>query len=163
MIGKTWSLRLRNVTKVLNSAKFSKISSIWYYDGIQVDGFYNLTDFLETPQYKLAYSPLSSYQNQHVINKLYICNQVELQSSEFLLSNDMRVLYFLTSKRFLFDGQFVIMQNEKFGKSRARICVEDSGFHAREKNMAPRRKTFDLSFINACLVLTLLLRSFYID
>ncbi|XP_060600365.1 uncharacterized protein LOC132753843 [Ruditapes philippinarum] len=135
MIGNTWSMRLGNTTEVLKSANFSMSLSFWSQINRSKDyKSYNITEKLEKPQYKLVYNSNISLQKAHIITGLYICVQVELEPSEFLLLEDNRVLYIYISKRFIFDGRFALMRT--FGETRARICIEDSGLYERGRNVA---------------------------
>ncbi|XP_060600362.1 uncharacterized protein LOC132753840 [Ruditapes philippinarum] len=135
MIGNTWSMRLGNTTEVLKSANLSMSLSIWSQIHRSKDyTSYNITEKLENPQYKLVYNSKIPLQKEHIITGLYICVQVVLEPSEFLLLEDNRVLYIYISKRFIFDGRFVLMRT--FGETRARICIEDSGLNERGRNVA---------------------------
>jgi hypothetical protein len=156
MIGQAWSIRVRNVTLVLKSANFSVVSkSIDYgnYNFNKGDNFYNLTENLEWPDYAPVYHNLTLTGKLHTISKLYTCDQVELEPSEFLLNSNKDAMYIYTLKRVLFDNQFSLMRSNTFSELRARICKEDSGLYERNTNVGAILKTFDLCFVVASLLL----------
>jgi hypothetical protein len=161
MIGQAWSIHVRNDTFVLKSANFSVVSkSIHYgnYDFIKADEFYNLTENLEWPNYELVYINQTRVLDMHTISRLYICNQIELEPSEFLLNSNKFALYIYTSKRVLFDGQFALIRSNTFNKNRARICIEDSGLFKRNTNVGSFLKCFDLCYVEVSLLLIVLLQ-----
>jgi hypothetical protein len=92
----------------------------------------------------------------HTISRLYICDQVELQPSEFLLNNTQGALYIYKLKRVLFDNQFVLMRSNTFNEYRARICKEDSGLFERNTNVGEILKSFYLCFSYVSLLLIFL-------
>jgi hypothetical protein len=62
-----------------------------------------------------------------VVTKMYFCEQIELNPSEYELW-DKRVLYNKITNQPLFNGEFAITTAPHFeGKMRARVCLEDSG------------------------------------
>jgi hypothetical protein len=154
MIGKEWKMRLRNVTEVLGTPEFSMRSSFKSPSLNKADGFYNLTkEDLDWSQYKYAYMGPVLYRKEHIISRLYICNQVELEPSEFLLNSEKNALYISTSKRILFDSQFALVRSNTFTESCARICIEDSGLYERGKNAGENVTTIYLCFVVASLLL----------
>jgi hypothetical protein len=157
MIGKGWIMRLRNVTEVLKSQEFSMRSPYISYPYMKkADGFYNLTKDLEWSQYNNAYTALLLYRKEHIISRLYFCNQVELEPTEFLLNSEKNALYIYTSKRVLFDRQFALVRSNTLAKSRARICIEDSGLEEKGKNAGGNVTTINLCFVAASLLLLIL-------
>jgi hypothetical protein len=64
---------------------------------------------------------------------LYVFEQVELNPSEFIQSNDESISFNNITQRFLFDGEFVIIKSNVIGGLRARTCIEDSGLHTMDK------------------------------
>jgi hypothetical protein len=88
----------------------------------------NITDISYRPKYNLKYDNLSFYlPNRHIITKMYVCDQVELNHSEFTLSEDESTLYCYLTQRFLYDGEFIITKRNTFDNFRVRICIEDTG------------------------------------
>jgi hypothetical protein len=144
MIGNTWNIDLLNVSKVLKSSKFSVYTTtIWNQQHQSIGGsFANLTGNFEVPRYQIAYLQKVSPEPEHIITKLYQCHQVELQSSVFLLSNNMNILYNYMTKRFMFCGEFTLLHNNDFNELRARICIEDSGLFKEDMHNAENDCTF---------------------
>lgn len=132
MIGQPWSIRLHNATEILTSSNFS-IRTNYLSDPNMIMNSFNLTENVEEElRYKMAYIRLGVAMNMCIITKLYICDQIELEPSEFvLLSNGMDIIYSYITKRFMFDGQFTLVHNPFDGTYRARICIEGSGFNKR--------------------------------
>jgi hypothetical protein len=162
LIGHPWSLNLGNVTEVHKSSSFSVRNSFLSSSNSQqqtkANVPHNQTKNIEIPQYKEVYYQHLNIQKKHIITKLYMCDQVELESSEFLLINDQRVLYSYATKRFLFDGQFALILSDISGQLHARICIEDSGlFKAPFRNVGVIFK----SFCNYLVVPTVLLKFLY--
>jgi hypothetical protein len=153
-IGQPWSIRVRNETVVLKSANFSMAGkSISYRKDNKVDDFYNLTKNIEWPDYQLLYVNLTPSGEMHTISRLYICDQVELEPSEFLLNSRKYTLYIYKSKRVLFDNQFVLMRSNTFSEYSARICIDDSGLYEGKINVGAILKTFDLCFFVVSMLL----------
>jgi hypothetical protein len=125
MVGQAWSTRIRNVTKVLKSSHFSTMQTFWidpYENTLN-----NITERPYMPRYERIYVRLTLSKINPIVTRFYICEQVELAPSEFVLSKSKNILYSYITKRFLFDGQFVLTYSGTRGESRARICIEDSG------------------------------------
>jgi hypothetical protein len=159
LIGQAWSIRVRNVMVGLKSANFSVGSNIILH-GIyrnKGDDFYNLTDNLTWSNYEKLYENPTPGGKIHTISRLYICDQVELEPSEFLLNSKNSALYIYTSKRVLFDNQFVLIRSSTSSGNRARICIEDSGLYKRTTNMGAIIKTFDICCVEVSMLLIFLL------
>jgi hypothetical protein len=145
-------MRLGNTTEVLKSTNFSMIMSFWSQNHRGKDyKSYNITEKLEKPQYELVFDSKIPFQKAHIITGLYMCVQIELEPSEFLLLEDNQFLYIYISKRFIFDGQFVLTQT--FGETRARICIEDSGLYVKGRNAATTSQNVDICFVVASVLL----------
>jgi hypothetical protein len=162
MIGQAWYIRVGNVLVGLKSANFSVVSkSIWngnYRN--KAHDFYNLTENLKWPEYIPLYENTTPIEKIHTISRLYICDQVELEPSEFLLNSIKKALYIYTSKRVLFDNQFALISSNKFSENRARICIEDSGLYERNTNVGSIPKTFYLCFVVVRLLLIVIYNYF---
>ena len=130
IIKHAWFLRLRNGADIPMSSNFSIRTNIWRVrNGNKRIYFDNFTEDVKIPMYKRVYSYRAGFiQTPYVISKLYMCDQVELEPSEFALSTSKDVMYSYTTKRFMFDGQFTLVQSQD-GRYRARICIEDSGMY----------------------------------
>jgi hypothetical protein len=130
-----WYISLNNEKVLLKSADFTKLTAVYtYVDSTRISVFENQMEAPVKPQYNYIYqSPFPSDLDNHIITKLYVCEQVELTPSEFILSHDESILYNNITKRFLFDGEFAILKSNVFDGLRARICIEDSGLHKMDK------------------------------
>jgi hypothetical protein len=158
LIRQAWSIRVRNVMVGLKSANFSMgTTSLWNgnYKN-KADDFYNLTENLEWSNYEILYDNPTPRGKILTISRLYICDQVELEPSEFLLNSKNNALYIYSSKRVLFDNQFVLVHSNDFIGNRARICIEDSGLYKRYTNMGAILKKFDLCFVKISMLLIFL-------
>jgi hypothetical protein len=164
MIGQAWSIRVRNEMLVLKSANFSVVSkSIHYgnYNSIKADEFYNFTENFDWPNYVPVYRNTTHSDEMHTISRLYICNQVELESSEFLLNRKQFALYIYKSKRVLFDNQFELIHKQTLFEYHARICKEDTGLFERNTNVGSILISFDLCNVEVSLLLTFLLHGLH--
>ena len=139
-ISKAWTMYLRNNTQVLKSSQFSlRKDPLKHHLPVKGDRFHNFTGFVETQYYKQLYGILRFAITSHVITKLYLCDQIELKPSEFLLNNENDTIYYYSTKRFLYDGQFVLVHGKTHDEYHARICIDDSNFYKRNLGAIPKQ------------------------
>jgi hypothetical protein len=127
-VNQPWSLNLNNETIVLKSSNFTTSTLLYKnFHSTNMIVFDNITYISYRPKYNLEYNNISYYlPTPHLITKMYVCDQVELNHSEFTLSQDETTLYCYLTQRFLYDGEFIITKRNTFDKFRVRICIEDS-------------------------------------
>lgn len=135
-VHRQWLLDLHNETVVLKSS-FSTVSILPSVDLLSKRTLHeNISESFVVPRFGTKYmnvdTRLSKF-DRHTITKLYVCEQVELRQSEFILSPDNFTLYCYASKRLLFNGEFVITNSNTFDSFQARVCIEDSGLYKNVK------------------------------
>lgn len=132
-VNKKWFLIHNNLTHVLKSRmmryniKRKRFLQEKYKDKESSIGSYS-SKFLKREYYHL-YDTFKFVGNWHMINTLYLCDQVELAPSEFNLSLENRILFNTLTGRFLLDNEFTLIPSNTFGGYHARICVNDSGLY----------------------------------
>jgi hypothetical protein len=87
------------------------------------------------------------------ITQLYLCEQVELSQSEFILSEDRLVLFNLRTNRYMLYLQFLLTTGSAEEGYRARICVEDSGMIATFSNTSSLHDSYCMCFIIAVMII----------
>ncbi|XP_060594596.1 uncharacterized protein LOC132748948 [Ruditapes philippinarum] len=126
-----WTLTLSNGTLISMSAElgfdtklFSNDDSIQTLNKDEINRMtFDLPQFSDLHDEKFIRFFTSSF----VVTKMYFCEQIELNPSEYELW-DKRVLYNKITNQPLFNGEFAITTAPHFeGKMRARVCLEDSG------------------------------------
>ncbi|XP_053373383.1 uncharacterized protein LOC123532467 [Mercenaria mercenaria] len=160
-VTREWLLKHNNVTIVLK-ANFMPTSTINFVDNdteaMSVSG--NLSENLEQPRYRLVYQGWNTKTDLHMITKLYLCDQVELNQFEFILIRDEKTLYNIITQRFMFDGEFALISSSAFEGVRARICIEDSGmyktFKVTMQNVGAFRTVYVLGLVAAALLFRVL-------
>jgi hypothetical protein len=90
--------------------------------------------------------------NVHITN-FYLCEQVELSKSEFILSKDQSVLFNLRTNRYMLYLQFSLIWEAPEEGYRARICVEDSGMIATFSNTSSLQDYYDMRIIIAVVII----------
>jgi hypothetical protein len=126
-----WTLTLSNGTYMNMSAELGIDTQIFSNDEsiltISQEKINTLT--FELPQFSDLYYEkyLQFGVSYFVVTKLYFCEQIELDSSEYELW-DKIVLFNKITNQPLFNGEFEMTAAPYFeGKMRARVCLEDSG------------------------------------
>jgi hypothetical protein len=159
-VHESWSLNLNNKTIVLNSSNFASFTSFYHtVDSTNMNVFKNITEIPVKPKYNSIYHSLRfHWQNQHIITKMYVCEQIELKQSEYIFSQDKSILYSNITRRFLFDGEFTIVKSIIFDEFRVRICVEDS-----ESQISYLRRNVGAILGNFCVSLVLVLEIIYFN
>jgi hypothetical protein len=155
MIGQSWSTRIRNVTKVWKSSLFSTLTTLWIDP--YTNTFNNITEQAYMPRYEMIYVRQTLSTITQIVTRLYICEQVELAPSEFVLSKRKNILYSYMNNRFMFDGQFVLTYSGTRGESRARICIDDSGLLKSNGDTVNNVATFYKAFGHCLIVANILL------
>lgn len=122
-VEKSWfldmGLLVGNVTLKSTFSKFLDISP-QQKDNVTING----SQQLKTRFYNIFEDVRNRNPPRFFIDKLFTCDQVELESSEFVFDHDDFVLYNNITGNYLFGGEFVINEDGE----RARICLEGSGF-----------------------------------
>jgi hypothetical protein len=129
MISRPWLAHMNNDTIVLRSNGFATFTSGF---GDAEKEIMSVSDTIKkTPEKSLYYliGLYSSSLDMLIITKMYVCEQVQLNQSEFFLSQDEVILYNYRTLRFLFNGEFVVTWNDVFEGPRVRICIDDSGLN----------------------------------
>lgn len=131
-----WILKLQNETITLRSRvlKHEKCALNSEVEKEIVIG--NQSVIVPFPSYNKVYNTLSLIGNTHLVTKLYWCEQVELQPSEFILNSDKSLLFNLISYRILHCGEFVLIASNTFEGTRVRVCIEDSGFYSTDDQVS---------------------------
>jgi hypothetical protein len=155
MIGQAWSIHFRNVTKVLKSSHFATLTS--FRTDPYENMFNNITGQVDMPRYQMIYGRLTVSRITLIVTRLYFCEQVELAPSEFILSKDKNFIYSYITKRFMFNGQFVLTYSDTQAGSRARICIEDSGLLKSNGRTVQNVGTFHNVFGHCYIVTSILL------
>jgi hypothetical protein len=129
LIGQSWTLRTDNGTEILKSSGFSThVYLELHHQENKKDIVNNRTVYFEYPFYKRIIVQ-STGKKYNSFTKLYICDQVELNPSEFLVNREKHILYSYITQRFYFDSQFVLINSNANGEPR----VDDSGLHKKSK------------------------------
>jgi hypothetical protein len=130
-----WTLTLRNGTKISMFAELGFAIKNLFNDNSASD--FNTEVAVERLKHKVPqFNYLYNIQNHRsdmsmiIVTKLYFCEQIELNSSEYeILEND--VLFNKINNQVLFNGEYtIIMAADVDGEEaveKARICLEDSG------------------------------------
>jgi hypothetical protein len=150
-----WRLRLINDTFVLKSS-FSNVLNV-------DDRYVNQTEFenfpisLLSPMYYEVYRAVKYRGNIHVITKLHLCEQVEINSSEFILDIQETYIFLIKTQQFLFDAEFLLYSRNDGNDKHVRICIEDAGMF-KMKNCSRKNATICcIHLLIQCVVLLIVL------
>ncbi|XP_045201909.2 uncharacterized protein LOC123555318 [Mercenaria mercenaria] len=120
--------------------------------------FGSISQNVTYPRYCIVYkSSWDIPKRNHMITKLYLCYQVELTQSEFILSTDKKLLFNNVTQRVMFTNEFVLLGSSTDDGDRARICVEDSGMYIIGKDLRQNTASFSHVTAHAFLVIAWLL------
>ncbi|XP_045167744.2 uncharacterized protein LOC123531030 [Mercenaria mercenaria] len=134
---RSWMLKVSNGTSISMSADWSHITDRFHvHPSISSSPTTENTRVI-FPKYEYIYHSDKTIKKPTPITKLYFCDQIELNTSEFALY-DHHALHNKITNRMLYLGEFTTTfsddQNGGIPTTRARICVDGSGFIKRENN-----------------------------
>jgi hypothetical protein len=90
--------------------------------------FTNQTQKTFYSQYREVYNIISHLPKSILsVTKLFLCNQIELTSNEFLLNSRMNILFNNRTNEYLFGNDFLLSTSTS-GMETAKVCIKDSGF-----------------------------------
>jgi hypothetical protein len=96
-----------------------------------------------------------------LITRMDFCNQIELNSTEFILSNYKTALFYIRTQRIMFYvHEFEYIVHNEFHNLRVRVCIEDSGFF--EDTKVSNSKTNKAVIANIILTMIANLKSRYL-
>jgi hypothetical protein len=96
-----------------------------------------------------------------LITRMDFCNQIELNSTEFILSKYKMALFYIKTQRIMFSvHQFEYIVHNDFPNLRVRICIEDSGPF--ENTYVSNSKTNNALIANIILTMIANLKSRYL-
>jgi hypothetical protein len=97
------------------------------------------------------------YSRPKLITRMDFCNQIELNSSEFILSKYKAALFNIQTQRIMFyNHEFELIAHNEFQNERVRVCIEDSG-HFKDTKVSNSKKNKAL-ILNVILVIIANLR-----
>jgi hypothetical protein len=97
------------------------------------------------------------YSTPKLITRMDFCNQIELYSSEFILSKYKAALFNIVTQRLMFyNHEFESIVHNEFQNERVRVCIEDSG-HFKDTKVS-NSKTNKALILNVILVMIANLR-----
>jgi hypothetical protein len=131
-----WRLHLKNDTLLLKSS-FSKVLNI-YDEHVNHLPFKNVSTMMLPPIYYELYRNGMNPEGTHDITKLYLCEQVEISSSEFTFQAEETYIVIIKTQKVLFDAEFLLYSSNDGSGKNARICYEDAGMF-KMKNGSLRR------------------------
>jgi hypothetical protein len=146
----TWDFRSRNLRKP---------------DFIYID---NRKHIINLPSQLTVYSSQAMlglsrrYSMPKLITRMDFCNQIELNSSEFILSKYKAALFNIQTQRIMFyNHEFELIVYNEFPNERVRVCIEDSG-PFKDTKVVSNSKTNKALILNVILVMIANLRIRYL-
>lgn len=153
-VRRDWLLKHNNISTPLKSGFFQ-------YAEFNVEremDFGNYLNNVSTPLYRMVFQSLHDIlTDTYSITKLYLCDLIELTEDEFILSQNKKMLFNKITTKQMFDAEFDLISWKTFDGLRARICINDSGFHRTNKaTFSSGGQTFNTYWSVSSLLLLLL-------
>jgi hypothetical protein len=146
----TWDFRLLNVGKTDSIFIGNRTHLIDLQSHLVLNSYQEVTDI-----YGAKFSTLK------LITRMDFCNQIELNSTEFILSNYKTALFYTRTQRIMFYvHEFEYIVHNEFHDLRVRICIEDSGLFKNTK--LSNSKTNNALIANIILTMIANLKSRYL-
>lgn len=156
---KPWILTVNNGTMISMSAELGFNTNLKSYSISILNKERGNGSQINLPRFSVIYKPYNRFIEipTFAVTKLYFCEQIELDPSEYEFIHDLYVYNIITDK-LLFNGEFTIITSPQFmGKEsmeRARICLEDSDFVKLEPDNVASSATY-VGYIMIPSVITL--------